>query len=117
MSTTFASHDLPRRWRSQQAIFVGLLALAIAVGLYGVLNNSFDAVDPVGVGPVSALPNGIDPALVEGLASNYPPVEQASAYRAAATATKAASDQAFVEALASNYPPIENAAAYRAAAA
>jgi hypothetical protein len=84
MNTTFASHDLPRRWRSQQAIFVGLLALAIAVGLYGVVNNSFDAIDPVGIGRAGAVPNDIDPALVKALASNYPPIEHAAAYRAAA---------------------------------
>ena len=122
MGTTFATHTLPRRFRSQQAVFVALLALAIAVGLYGVVNNTSNTIDPVGIRPASALPNGIDPALVDALASRYPPVDQAADFRAAADRRSAASvvgsaiDPALVDALASHYPPVDQAAGYRAAA-
>ena len=110
MSTTFAALHIPRRWSPQQAIFAALLAFALAVGIFGLANYSFA---DVGVG---AAPTDIDLALVDALASNYPPVEHAAAYQAAATTTQATSDQALINALASNYPPVEHAAAYQAAA-
>jgi len=117
MSTTFASHDLLSRPRSYRSVFITLLALAIAASVYGMIVNNPITIDSVGVRPAANLnTSAIDPALVDALAKNYPPIDQAAAYRAAANLNTSAIDPALVDALAKNYPPIDQAAAYRAAA-
>ncbi len=84
METTLASHNLQRRPRSRQTVFLALIARMIAFGIYGVVNNNSNTVDRVGAASAGAESTGIDPALVHALASYYPPVDQAAGYRAAA---------------------------------
>jgi hypothetical protein len=67
METTLASHNLQRRPRSRQTVFLALIARMIAFGIYGVVNNNSNTVDRVGAASAGAESTGIDPALVHAL--------------------------------------------------
>jgi hypothetical protein len=84
VDSTLAPQEPGRAQRFRQGAFIALMALIISTGVFGLARIPSNTSDSVGTGRPIASTGGIDRALVEALASNYPPPAQAEAYRAAA---------------------------------